>query len=43
MGCCAPNEDCNIVKTTCIDYSGVEDGDCDLPDDFHTLCWYFSS
>ncbi|CAM1506688.1 Fc.00g063290.m01.CDS01 [Cosmosporella sp. VM-42] len=38
IGCCEPNEDCNVVKTTCIDYSASSGGACNLPKDFHTLC-----
>ncbi|KAI9171302.1 hypothetical protein HJFPF1_00784 [Paramyrothecium foliicola] len=40
VGCCVPNEPCNIIKTTCIDYDASSAGSCNLPDDFHTLCWY---
>lgn len=40
VGCCVPNSNCNVVKTTCIDYDAVQSGACNLPDDFSTLCWY---
>ncbi|KAL2212701.1 hypothetical protein CC79DRAFT_440283 [Sarocladium strictum] len=43
IGCCEPNKDCNIIKTTCIDYDAVQEGSCNLPDDFHTLCCAESS
>ncbi|KAH6898524.1 hypothetical protein B0T10DRAFT_578321 [Thelonectria olida] len=38
IGCCEPTSTCNIVKTTCLDYDASVAGDCNLPDDFHTLC-----
>jgi hypothetical protein len=38
VGCCRPNQDCNIVKTTCMGYAASSAGSCNLPGDFHTLC-----
>lgn len=38
VGCCVPNERCNVVKTTCLDYDAVSAGECDRPNDFSTLC-----
>ncbi|KAK0392818.1 hypothetical protein NLU13_2313 [Sarocladium strictum] len=43
VGCCEPNKDCSLIKTTCIDYDAVLQGACNLPDDFHTLCCGTSS
>lgn len=43
VGCCVPNQRCNVVKTTCLDYDAVADGECDRPNDFSTLCWYVNA
>ncbi|KPM40971.1 hypothetical protein AK830_g5582 [Neonectria ditissima] len=42
IGCCSTTS-CNVVRTTCIDYDASSAGECDLPDDFHTLCCGTSS
>ncbi|GFP52375.1 hypothetical protein TASIC1_0001052700 [Trichoderma asperellum] len=39
VGCCQPNSACSQIKTTCIDYQASATGACNLPSDFHTLCW----
>ncbi|KAK7426160.1 hypothetical protein QQZ08_007326 [Neonectria magnoliae] len=42
IGCCSTDE-CDVVRTTCIDYDASSAGRCDLPDDFHTICCGTSS
>lgn len=43
MGCCEPDKECNVIRTTCLDYEAVQAGSCDLPSDFQTICCKQSS
>ncbi|RSM14000.1 hypothetical protein CEP52_001584 [Fusarium oligoseptatum] len=38
VGCCETGRSCNAIKTKCIDYDASSAGDCDILDDFQTMC-----
>ncbi|KAL2685587.1 hypothetical protein Neosp_006687 [[Neocosmospora] mangrovei] len=38
VGCCETGRSCNAIKTKCIDYEASSSGECDILDDFQTMC-----
>jgi hypothetical protein len=38
LGCCEADQECTIIKRTCIGYEASVAGSCALPTDFHTVC-----